>query len=164
MNSTLVYRGAVSIAYSLLVLWLISHLLHIDTGGSFEDLIDSSMDHIVVSRSVSLYLDNGSVSCSRDGQRLHRPKCLSGLPHTSSLEDLSLSVGAIWKGQADDLVISGEFDLAWWSALVLAGGRWGSKAHVVQNNQGSIDTSDGVVLDMRDDRVGRGLSRVTHDC
>lgn len=71
------------------------------------------MDYTVVSWGGSLYLDNGSVSCSTDNQHCVLQNASRRLPRTSSLEDLSLSGCSIWKCQADNLVISGEFDLVW---------------------------------------------------
>lgn len=60
-----------------------------------------------------MYLDDGSVSYSPDGQhRLFLPTTSGSIPRTSSLEDLSLSDCAIGKRQADNLVVLWEFDLA----------------------------------------------------
>jgi hypothetical protein len=58
---------------------------------------------------------------------------------TSSLEDLTRSLGAIGQSQLDDLVVSRELD-------------------ILHDDQRSIDTADGVIPDSRYDRVGGRFS------
>lgn len=56
---------------------------------------------------------------------------------------MSRPLGAIWQSQGNNLVISGELD-------------------ILNNDQGTIDTSDSIVTDARSDAVGRGFTRVSH--
>lgn len=116
-----------------------------------------------------MYLDDGSVSCSPDGQhRLFLSKNPGSIRRTSSLENLSLSDCAIGKRQADDLVVLWEFDLAWLSTRGSIGS-WSAKKEektdILEDDEGTVDTANSVVLEVRLDPVGAGrVSWVTHCC
>lgn len=64
VNSTFVCRKLVSVlrlGHSLLL--EVPHLLHIDAGGSLEDLIGIVRPVFSTRQTFSIYLDNGSVPC-----------------------------------------------------------------------------------------------------
>lgn len=58
------------------------------------------------------YLDNSSVSCSLSSQQLVIQNASTHLPHTSSLEDLSLPRRPIRERQGNDFIVAREFDLS----------------------------------------------------
>jgi hypothetical protein len=64
---------------------------------------------------------------------------------TSGLQDLTRPLCAIGKCEVDDFIVSREFN-------------------TLENDQRSVDTSDGVVPNARHDGVGRRLARVRHCC
>lgn len=98
------------------------------------------------------------------------PNASRSVPRTSSLENLSLSDCAIGKRQADNLVVLWEFDLQWLSTQVFdplgrGAPRKRRKTDILEDDEGTVDTADSVVLEMRLDPVGTGwVSWVTHCC
>jgi hypothetical protein len=92
-----------------------------------------------------------------------------GWVSTSSFQNLAGALRSIGQRQGDDLAVLGVFDLDKRISSVVypesrcgdpgSGGRW---THILEDDQGTVDTSDGVVADPWDDGVGRRVAGVGH--
>lgn len=85
--------------------------------------------------------------------------------HTSCLEDLTLPDRPIWKCQADNLVVSREFNLNCSSTFcpTVEAEDW-RDTDIIEDDQRAVDTTNGVVLQVRLHRIGRRFSWVAHGC
>lgn len=138
------------------------YLLNIDPRCAFEHLIDCQLP-LYPAKLRQLYLHHCSISFPRH-QSAHYPYIQLFVLLTSSFQNLPRSLSAIRQRQVDNLIVSREFDLKHHQPILRKLHLPISITHILQDDQRTVHTSNGVVTNPGGNIVRWRLSWVSHDC
>ena len=132
-----------------------TYLLDIDARGTFKHLPNVSRTQ---TKRHSILLPEQRRGCLSPMSAVIQPCGCVSVCHTSRLQNLTRPLGAIGQRQRNDFVEPREFDLdAGTSAPSLGRGWWQASTDILENNQWTVHTADGVVTYPRLDGHHAGI-------